>query len=121
MVDAGVVASVERDHGFGDALADQSRIRVRVAHSVAVDHHDVGGSGFVPHLVRERLDEPAVGRGGAGNPVADRWYGGKRLGHRQRSLAVIALELRALVERDQHESHNGAGEQDPDHTGQDPG
>ena len=60
MVDAGVITAVERDDRLGDALADQRRVWVRVAHPVSVDYDDVGSARLVPHLLGERLDQPAA-------------------------------------------------------------
>ena len=121
MVDAGVVPAVERDHRLDDALADQGRVGVRVADTVSVDHDDVGGAGVVADLLGERLDQPAVGRAAADQRLADRRHRRERPGDGQRPLLVVVLEHGPLTERDEDEADQRAGEQDPDHAGQDPG
>ena len=120
MVDAGVVAAVERDDRLGDALADQRRVWVRVAHAVSVDHDDVGRARLVSDLLGERLDQAAVGRAGSDERFADRRRRGECLCDGERPLLVLVLELGALAQGDEREADQGAGEEDRDHADQDP-
>jgi len=50
LVDARVHLAVERRDGLLDALSDERRVGVGVAHARAVDDDDVGGARRSPHL-----------------------------------------------------------------------
>ena len=120
MVDAGVIAAVERDDRLGDALADQRRVWVRVAHAGSVDHDDVGRARLVSNLLGERLDQAAARWAGSDECFADRWRRGECLCYVECPLLVVALELGALAQGDEREADQCAGEEDRDHADQDP-
>ena len=71
MIDADVVAAVQRDHRLGDPLADQRRVGMRVAHTVPVDYDYVPGARKVADLFGQRLDQPAVAGVASGQCLSD--------------------------------------------------
>jgi hypothetical protein len=76
---------------------------------------------LAPDLLGEGLDEPAVCRTPPDQGLADRWRRRECLRNGQRPLLIVALEVGALPERDEHEADEGARQEDPDHAGQDAG